>query len=188
MAAGQDDFLRDTDIAHPGEGGQAVSPYLIPGSIEALRTRFLSTPAPSKAPSTNPSARPTMHGNVSAAPGRRLKPRKLILCFDGTGNKFHGNDSDSNILKIFRMLDREANDQYHYYQREYRESTTPKAWLGQEMLILYFLVQLGLAPTWYPSPSRTLRCGRGSVPGTKRPRTVQWARRSTSTSWVGTAS
>ncbi|KAG6355050.1 hypothetical protein INS49_004131 [Diaporthe citri] len=57
-----------------------------------------------------------MHRNVSAAPGRRQKPRKLILCFDGTGNKFHGNDSDSNILKIFRMLDREANDQYHYYQ------------------------------------------------------------------------
>ena len=51
-------------------------------------------------------------------PGR--KPRKLVLCFDGTGNKFHGDDSDSNILKIFRMLDREADDQYHYYQRKYR--------------------------------------------------------------------
>lgn len=44
--------------------------------------------------------------------------RKLVLCFDGTGNKFHGDDSDSNILKIFRMLDRTAGDQYHYYQRE----------------------------------------------------------------------
>ncbi|KAG5928850.1 hypothetical protein E4U42_007828 [Claviceps africana] len=44
------------------------------------------------------------------------RPRKLILCFDGTGNKFHGNESDSNILKIFRMLDRSAGDQYHYYQ------------------------------------------------------------------------
>ncbi|KAJ2894180.1 hypothetical protein MKZ38_007882 [Zalerion maritima] len=43
-------------------------------------------------------------------------PRKLILCFDGTGNKFRGDESDSNILKIFRMLDREADDQYHYYQ------------------------------------------------------------------------
>lgn len=46
-------------------------------------------------------------------------PRKLILCFDGTGNKFHGDESDSNILKIFRMLDRSAGDQYHYYQREF---------------------------------------------------------------------
>ncbi|KAL0938208.1 short chain dehydrogenase reductase family [Colletotrichum truncatum] len=42
--------------------------------------------------------------------------RKLILCFDGTGNKFRGDDSDSNILKIFRMLDSSANDQFHYYQ------------------------------------------------------------------------
>ncbi|KAI1350944.1 hypothetical protein F5Y01DRAFT_284202 [Xylaria sp. FL0043] len=43
-------------------------------------------------------------------------PRKLVLCFDGTGNKFRGDDSDSNILKIFRCLDRESGDQYHYYQ------------------------------------------------------------------------
>ncbi|KAM0263004.1 hypothetical protein ACHAQJ_001382 [Trichoderma viride] len=47
---------------------------------------------------------------------RDRNPRKLILCFDGTGNKFHGDESDSNILKIFRMLDRTADDQYHYYQ------------------------------------------------------------------------
>ncbi|KAK5662491.1 hypothetical protein OQA88_8403 [Cercophora sp. LCS_1] len=46
----------------------------------------------------------------------RPKPRKIVLCFDGTGNKFHGDDSDSNILKIYRMLDRTASDQFHYYQ------------------------------------------------------------------------
>ncbi|TLD05098.1 uncharacterized protein PgNI_09089 [Pyricularia grisea] len=44
------------------------------------------------------------------------RPHKLVLCFDGTGNKFRGDESDSNILKIFRMLDRTARDQYHYYQ------------------------------------------------------------------------
>ncbi|KAI1632144.1 hypothetical protein F4809DRAFT_629038 [Biscogniauxia mediterranea] len=49
-------------------------------------------------------------------PGAHRSPRKLVLCFDGTGNKFRGDDSDSNILKIFRCLDREAGDQYHYYQ------------------------------------------------------------------------
>lgn len=53
---------------------------------------------------------------VQPAPEPGRKPRKLVLCFDGTGNKFHGDDSDSNILKIFRMLDRTAGDQYHYYQ------------------------------------------------------------------------
>ncbi len=57
---------------------------------------------------------------LSAGRDRTRGPRKLVLCFDGTGNKFHGDESDSNILKIFRMLDRTAGDQYHYYQREKR--------------------------------------------------------------------
>lgn len=54
----------------------------------------------------------------SAAPvQRRSHARKqFVLCFDGTGNKFSGTDSDSNILKIYRMLDRNGDDQYHYYQ------------------------------------------------------------------------
>ncbi|KAK8117574.1 uncharacterized protein PG998_005855 [Apiospora kogelbergensis] len=55
---------------------------------------------------------PAMNPNTEV----RRQPRKLVLCFDGTGNKFHGDDSDSNILKIFRCLDRTAGDQYHYYQ------------------------------------------------------------------------
>jgi len=42
--------------------------------------------------------------------------RKFILCFDGTGNKFSGTDADSNILKIYRMLDRNDDTQFHYYQ------------------------------------------------------------------------
>lgn len=62
---------------------------------------------------------PSPLGAVSLNPDARRGPRKLILCFDGTGNKFHGNESDSNILKIFRMLDRTADDQYHYYQRRH---------------------------------------------------------------------
>jgi uncharacterized protein (DUF2235 family) len=32
------------------------------------------------------------------------------------GNKFHGDSSDSNILKIFRMLDRSSGTGFHYYQ------------------------------------------------------------------------
>src|ERR1700743_1430428 len=42
--------------------------------------------------------------------------RKFVLCFDGTGNKFSGTDSDSNILKIYRMLDRTQGNTFHYYQ------------------------------------------------------------------------
>ncbi|KAF9893022.1 hypothetical protein FE257_012433 [Aspergillus nanangensis] len=43
-------------------------------------------------------------------------PKQFVLCFDGTGNKFHGDESDSNVLKIFRMLDRSKSHQFHYYQ------------------------------------------------------------------------
>ncbi|KAE8145098.1 hypothetical protein BDV25DRAFT_165405 [Aspergillus avenaceus] len=43
-------------------------------------------------------------------------PKQFVLCFDGTGNKFNGDASDSNVLKIFRMLDRSKSHQFHYYQ------------------------------------------------------------------------
>lgn len=47
---------------------------------------------------------------------RRRVRKQFVLCFDGTGNKFSGTDADSNILKIYRMLDRNGDDQFHYYQ------------------------------------------------------------------------
>ncbi|KAJ6145548.1 hypothetical protein N7470_009443 [Penicillium chermesinum] len=43
-------------------------------------------------------------------------PKQFVLCFDGTGNKFAGDASDTNIVKIYRMLDRSQGYQYHYYQ------------------------------------------------------------------------
>ncbi|OXV06716.1 hypothetical protein Egran_05516 [Elaphomyces granulatus] len=48
--------------------------------------------------------------------GPRALPKTFVLCFDGTGNKFSGDESDSNVLKIFRMLDRSRGHQFHYYQ------------------------------------------------------------------------
>ncbi|GES56851.1 sporulation associated protein [Aspergillus terreus] len=44
-------------------------------------------------------------------------PRELVLCFDGTGNTFRADGGESNILKIFRMLDRTKENRYCYYQR-----------------------------------------------------------------------
>jgi uncharacterized protein (DUF2235 family) len=43
--------------------------------------------------------------------------RRLVLCFDGTANKFTGDETDTNIVKIYQMLDRRTSDQFHYYQR-----------------------------------------------------------------------
>jgi hypothetical protein len=51
------------------------------------------------------------YGPVAPPPTHVVK--KFVLCFDGTGNKFSGTDSDSNILKIYRMLDRNGDDQFH---------------------------------------------------------------------------
>ncbi|KAE8356411.1 hypothetical protein BDV28DRAFT_110819 [Aspergillus coremiiformis] len=42
--------------------------------------------------------------------------RELVLCFDGTGNTFRADGDGSNILKIFRMLDRTKDDRFCYYQ------------------------------------------------------------------------
>jgi len=52
-----------------------------------------------------------------AQPQMPLKPRRLVLCFDGTSNKYNGNQKDTNIVKIYQMLNRDTNDQFHYYQR-----------------------------------------------------------------------
>lgn len=63
---------------------------------------------------TSPRPEPFEAPKSIAVPRRQR--RKFILCFDGTGNRFSGTDSDSNILKIYRMLDRSDGSQFHYYQ------------------------------------------------------------------------
>lgn len=57
-----------------------------------------------------------MNSACTAVTHHHKHRRKFVLCFDGTGNKFSGTDADSNILKIYRMLDRSDDDQFHYYQ------------------------------------------------------------------------
>jgi uncharacterized protein (DUF2235 family) len=60
------------------------------------------------------STAPDSHRNQD----REVFPAKksLILCFDGTGNKFQGSAGDSNILKIYSMLDKEDPHLFRYYQ------------------------------------------------------------------------
>lgn len=47
------------------------------------------------------------------------EPKKLILCFDGTGNTFSGSNADTNVVKILSKLDRNHPGQYHYYQSKF---------------------------------------------------------------------
>ena len=50
--------------------------------------------------------------------------RQIILCFDGTGNTFQSNGTETNILKICRMLER-TDDQLIYYQPGIGTEVTP---------------------------------------------------------------
>ncbi|KAK0750186.1 hypothetical protein B0T18DRAFT_408405 [Schizothecium vesticola] len=84
----------------------------IPGSQSVVHEETLSYHMPTRPPTVTDNGEKEYHPHRSP----RGKPYMIVLCFDGTGNKFHGDDSDSNILKICRMLDRTASDQYHYYQ------------------------------------------------------------------------
>lgn len=79
---------------------------------------------------------PTSLTNGAEAPEQAKVPKKLVLCFDGTGNTFTGSNSDTNVVKILSKLDRNDPHQYHYYQSKYK---------------FYVLVQLltKMTSSWY---------------------------------------
>ena len=65
-------------------------------------------------PSTYPQRGPEKLGECRCKP-----PKRLVLCFDGTGNEFKADETDSNIVKIYELLNREAPNQYNHYQRRF---------------------------------------------------------------------
>ncbi|KAF4450661.1 short chain dehydrogenase reductase family [Fusarium austroafricanum] len=74
------------------------------------------------------------HADSSNSDG--TEPKKLILCFDGTGNTFSGSNADTNVVKILRKLDRNHPNQFHYYQTgigtyDINEKSVNKGILGE---------------------------------------------------------
>lgn len=61
-------------------------------------------------------------GSASSQPSGAEQHRKLILCFDGTGNAFTGSNADTNVVKLLNKLDRNDPNQFHYYQSTYLAS------------------------------------------------------------------
>ena len=59
---------------------------------------------------------PAPAGGPSVANGSGARSRRLILCFDGTGNIFSGSNADTNVVKLLNKLDRSDPHQFHYYQ------------------------------------------------------------------------
>ncbi|THC94120.1 hypothetical protein EYZ11_006409 [Aspergillus tanneri] len=54
-------------------------------------------------------------------------PTELVLCFDGTGNTFRADGAESNVLKIFSMLDRKKGNRFCYYQPGIGTDITPSS-------------------------------------------------------------
>lgn len=65
-----------------------------------------------------------MPGAVHEMNGDAKAVRKLVLCFDGTGNTFSGSSGDTNIVKLYDKFNRDDPLQYHYYQSECRMLVT----------------------------------------------------------------
>ncbi|KAJ0320157.1 hypothetical protein Brms1b_003464 [Colletotrichum noveboracense] len=81
------------------------------------------------------------------------EPRSLVLFFDGTGNEFTGSDKDTNVVKLLNMMDRNACNQYHYYQTgigtyDVKEKTVHKSSFGEMKSSFWKTVDQGLGTTF----------------------------------------
>ncbi|KAI0403470.1 hypothetical protein F4802DRAFT_571534 [Xylaria palmicola] len=86
-------------------------------------------------------------------PTAALESKKLVLCFDGTGNTFSGSNADTNVVKILNKLDRHAPRQFHYYQTgigtyDINEKSVNKTWLGELHSSLAMTVDQGIGNTF----------------------------------------
>ncbi|KAK1723895.1 uncharacterized protein BDZ83DRAFT_720360 [Colletotrichum acutatum] len=79
--------------------------------------------------------------------------RKLVLCFDGTGNSFSGSGSDTNVVKLLRMLDRNDKHQYHYYQTgigtyDVDDTSVNKSWASEVRSNISQKIDMGFGTTF----------------------------------------
>ncbi|KAI8959977.1 hypothetical protein F5Y11DRAFT_285338 [Daldinia sp. FL1419] len=90
---------------------------------------------------------------TAQGPDRAGEPKKLILCFDGTGNTYTGSNSDTNVVKILHKLDRNDPYQYHYYQTgigtyDINEKSVNKTWLGEVRSSISQTIDQGIGTTF----------------------------------------
>ncbi|CAI6096052.1 unnamed protein product [Clonostachys chloroleuca] len=81
------------------------------------------------------------------------EPKKLVLCFDGTGNEFSGSNADTNVVKLLSKLDRNHPDQFHYYQTgigtyDINEKSVNKSWFGELQSTFYKTIDQGFGTTF----------------------------------------
>lgn len=109
--------------------------------------------------------------------------RELVLCFDGTGNTFRADGGESNILKIFRLLDRTKENRYCYYQR------MPPSLIPIQLQIKMLTSEKpASAPKSPPAASQTLPSVQPRNSTLRKPSTSHLQPPSTNTSSADTAS
>ncbi|KAF9874997.1 hypothetical protein CkaCkLH20_07691 [Colletotrichum karsti] len=106
--------------------------------------------APSAFTNGNPNADEPVRTHDSE--GKRT-PRKLVLCFDGTGNTFTGSNADTNVVKLLSKLDRNDPDQFHYYQTgigtyDIDETSVNKSWFGEMKSSVTMTIDQGVGTTF----------------------------------------
>ena len=69
--------------------------------------------------------------------------RNLVLCFDGTNNQYAA--TNTNVVKLYAMLNREGSDQFCYYQPGIGTFAPPGVW-GK--LRKWWVTRLDLAIAW----------------------------------------
>ncbi|BAO28304.1 T6SS phospholipase effector Tle1-like catalytic domain-containing protein [Sulfuritalea hydrogenivorans] len=69
--------------------------------------------------------------------------RNIVLCFDGTNNKYAA--TNTNVVKLYGMLDRAGGDQLAYYQPGIGTFAPPGVW---DKFKKWFITRLDLAIAW----------------------------------------
>ena len=69
--------------------------------------------------------------------------RNVILCLDGTSNKF--SQANTNVVKLYAMLDRQDPSQLMYYQPGIGTMSPPGVWGKTKQ---WFVTHIDLAVAW----------------------------------------
>ena len=70
-------------------------------------------------------------------------PKRIVLCLDGTSNKYSA--ANTNVVKLYAMLDRTRPDQLSYYQPGIGTIPPPGVWGKFKQ---WFITRLDLAVAW----------------------------------------
>jgi uncharacterized protein (DUF2235 family) len=74
---------------------------------------------------------------------RAFMARNIVLCLDGTSNQYSA--TNTNVVKLYAMLDRARNDQLSYYQPGIGTMPPPGVWGRFKR---WFITRLDLAIAW----------------------------------------